>query len=86
MLSSGCALGADTYWCSGLHLYTPLPFRPGKGGFGDYFKTHFFVGAGNLNSFNRREFFKLTFQIEAFVLIDTEPYSDMNKEISGWRW
>jgi outer membrane protein insertion porin family len=46
----GCALGANAYWCTGLHLYTPLPFRPGKGGFGDYFRTHFFVNAGNLST------------------------------------
>lgn len=46
--SDGNALGADTYWLSALHLYTPLPFRPGKGGFGELFRTHFFVNAGNL--------------------------------------
>ncbi|GAB1605094.1 sorting and assembly machinery component 50 homolog [Argonauta hians] len=44
----GNALGADTYWMSALHLYTPLPFRPGKGGFGELFRTHLFVNAGNL--------------------------------------
>lgn len=48
-----CALGADAYWCSGLHLYTPLPFRPGKGSFGEYFRTHFFVNAGNLTALDR---------------------------------
>ena len=47
-LFSGSALGADAYWISGLHLYTPLPFRPGKGGFGELFRTHFFINAGNL--------------------------------------
>lgn len=46
--SEGNALGGDTYWAAGLHLYTPLPFRPGKGGFGDFFRTHFFVNAGNV--------------------------------------
>lgn len=50
----GCALGADAYWCSGLHLYTPLPFRPGKGSFGDLFRTHFFVNAGNLALIERQ--------------------------------
>jgi hypothetical protein len=38
------------YWLSGLHIYTPLPFRPGKGGFGDLFRTHLFVTAGNLQN------------------------------------
>lgn len=46
--SDGNALGADTYWLAALHLYTPLPFRPGKGGFGELFRTHLFVNAGNL--------------------------------------
>ncbi|XP_048728187.1 sorting and assembly machinery component 50 homolog [Ostrea edulis] len=42
------ALGGETYWAGGLHLYTPLPFRPGKGGFGDFFRSHFFINAGNV--------------------------------------
>ncbi|CAH1786233.1 unnamed protein product [Owenia fusiformis] len=45
--SDGNSLGAETYLCGGLHMYTPLPFRPGKGGFGELFRTHFFVNAGN---------------------------------------
>lgn len=44
----GDYLGGEAYWAGGLHLYTPLPFRPGKGGFGDLFRTHFFLNAGNL--------------------------------------
>lgn len=48
--ADGNALGADAYWLSGLHLYTPLPFRPGKGGFGELFRSHFFVTAGNLGN------------------------------------
>ena len=39
------------YWASGLHLYTPLPFRPGRDGYGDLFKTHVFVTAGNVGNF-----------------------------------
>jgi len=42
------SLGGELFWASGLHLYTPLPFRPGVGGFGEYFRTHFFVNTGNL--------------------------------------
>jgi len=49
--SDGNSMGGTIYWTSGLHLYTPLPFRPGKGGFGDLFKTHLFMNAGNLGSF-----------------------------------
>ena len=44
------SLGADAYWAAGLHLYTPLPFRPGRGGLSDNIKTHFFLNTGNLAS------------------------------------
>ncbi|XP_017772030.1 PREDICTED: sorting and assembly machinery component 50 homolog B [Nicrophorus vespilloides] len=46
--SDGDALGSLCYFSGGLHLYTPLPFRPGKGGFGELFRTHLFVNAGNV--------------------------------------
>ena len=49
--SDGSALGGSMYWASGLHLYTPLPFRPGRDGYGDLFKTHIFVTAGNVGNF-----------------------------------
>jgi len=49
--SDGNALGATTYWNAGLHVYTPLPFRPGAGGFGDYFRAHLFANAGNIGDF-----------------------------------
>ncbi|KAK9745389.1 Omp85 superfamily domain [Popillia japonica] len=48
--SDGNALGGDVYWSGGLHLFTPLPFRPGKGGFGDIFRTHLFLNAGNIST------------------------------------
>lgn len=48
--SDGDALGSDLYWASALHLYTPLPFRPGSGGFGDLFRTHFFVNCGSIGN------------------------------------
>ncbi|CAG9862329.1 unnamed protein product [Phyllotreta striolata] len=48
--SDGDALGSNVYWAGGLHLFTPLPFRPGKGGFGDLFRTHFFVNTGNVGN------------------------------------
>ena len=47
------SLGADAYWAAGLHVYTPLPFRPGRGGLGDLIKTHFFLNTGNLVSLDR---------------------------------
>lgn len=49
--SDGCALGGTMYWAGGLHLYTPLPFRPGQGGMGDMFRTHMFATAGNVGRF-----------------------------------
>ncbi|KAK2153083.1 hypothetical protein LSH36_308g02016 [Paralvinella palmiformis] len=54
----GSALGADTYWTAGLHLYTPLPFRPGRGGFGDYFRLHGFLNAGNLADTSLKQGYK----------------------------
>ncbi|XP_062339133.1 sorting and assembly machinery component 50 homolog B isoform X1 [Osmerus eperlanus] len=53
--SEGDYLGGEAYWAGGLHLYTPLPFRPGRGGFGDLFRTHFFLNAGNLCNLNYGE-------------------------------
>ncbi|KYB27071.1 sorting and assembly machinery component 50 homolog [Tribolium castaneum] len=50
--SEGDALGSMAYWASGLHLFSPLPFRPGRGGFGDLFKTHLFITAGNVGDFS----------------------------------
>ena len=47
----GNSLGGTVYWASGLHLYTPLPFRPGRGGLGDLFKSHVFVTAGNVGNY-----------------------------------
>ena len=58
------SLGADAFWAAGLHMYTPLPFRPGKGGFGDLFRLHFFANAGNaqdmdLTAYNHMEMNKM---------------------------
>ncbi|KAK4878105.1 hypothetical protein RN001_010611 [Aquatica leii] len=49
--SEGDALGSNWFWSSGLHLFTPLPFRPGKGGVGELFRMHFFANAGNTGDF-----------------------------------
>ncbi|XP_051976763.1 sorting and assembly machinery component 50 homolog B [Xyrauchen texanus] len=53
--SEGDYLGGEAYWASGLHLYTPLPFRSTKGGLADLFRTHFFLNAGNLCNLNYGE-------------------------------
>jgi outer membrane protein assembly factor BamA len=45
------SLGGDMYWSLGLHLYTPLPFRPG--GLAEKFRTHTFATAGNLAQFTQ---------------------------------
>jgi len=50
--SDNQALGAQAYWAGALHLFTPLPFRPGRGGLGDILRTHFFVNIGNINNFD----------------------------------
>lgn len=55
LLIAGDYLGGEVFWAGGLHLYTPLPFRPGHGGFGDLFRTHFFLNAGNLCNLNYGE-------------------------------
>ncbi|KAJ8687444.1 hypothetical protein QAD02_023238 [Eretmocerus hayati] len=46
----GYSLGGNTYWAAALHFYSPLPFRPGKNSFGDMFRLHGFVNAGNVNN------------------------------------
>ncbi|KAI1290037.1 Sorting and assembly machinery component 50 -like protein B [Halotydeus destructor] len=48
--AENCATGANTFWVGGLHIYTPLPFRPGQGGLGDIFRTHFFLNAGTIGN------------------------------------
>ncbi|XP_046838189.1 sorting and assembly machinery component 50 homolog B isoform X2 [Vespa crabro] len=48
--NEGNAVGGDVYWAAALHVYTPLPFRPGRNGFGDLFKLHGFVNGGNLSN------------------------------------
>lgn len=50
------ALGAEAFWQGAAHIYSPLPFRPGKGRFGDLFKTHVFINAGNLGTLDFNDF------------------------------
>lgn len=46
----GNSIGGEIYWAGALHIYTPLPFRPGRNSFGDLFRLHGFVNAGNLSN------------------------------------
>lgn len=39
------------FWQAGVSLFTPLPFRPSIGGFGENFRTHLFTNVGNIGSF-----------------------------------
>jgi len=50
--SDGAYTGADMYWAAAFHIYTPLPFRSGRGGFGELFRTHLFVNTGNIGNFS----------------------------------
>ena len=43
-----CVLGGDTYWASGVSLFTPLPFMDL-----DTFRGHLFANAGSLISLDR---------------------------------
>ncbi|XP_049767186.1 sorting and assembly machinery component 50 homolog B [Schistocerca cancellata] len=60
--SDGNALGADVYWAAAVHLYTPLPFRPGKGSLGDLFRTHVFFNCGNIGNFRFTEDYQRNFE------------------------
>lgn len=46
--ADSASLGGELFWASGLHIYAPLPFRPGRGGFGELFRLHLFLNSGNL--------------------------------------
>ncbi|EFN81682.1 Sorting and assembly machinery component 50-like protein, partial [Harpegnathos saltator] len=48
----GNSIGGEIYWAAALHMYTPLPFRPGRNSFGDLFRLHGFVNGGNLSNFS----------------------------------
>ncbi|KYM82888.1 Sorting and assembly machinery component 50 like protein [Atta colombica] len=47
----GNSVGGEMYWAAALHIYTPLPFRPGRNSFGDLFRLHGFINGGNLSNF-----------------------------------
>lgn len=48
---NGNSVGGEMYWAAALHVYTPLPFRPGRNSFGNLFRLHGFVNGGNLSNF-----------------------------------
>lgn len=47
----GVAEGCQSYWASGIHVWSPLPFNKYFGGFGDLFRTHLFYNFGTCNTF-----------------------------------
>lgn len=53
--SEGSAVGSDGFWMAAVHLYTPLPFRPGRGGLGEIFRMHAFANVGNIGVFHLRD-------------------------------
>ncbi|CAD7094023.1 unnamed protein product [Hermetia illucens] len=50
--TDGYAMGAHSYWATGIHLWAPLPFNRYLGRFSNNFKTHLFYNFGNCNSFS----------------------------------
>ena len=50
--SDGNALGANTYWLGGLHLYSPLPFISKENVIYDFFRSHMFMNIGNIGNFS----------------------------------
>uniref|UniRef100_A0A224XJ05 Putative sorting and assembly machinery sam50 protein n=1 Tax=Panstrongylus lignarius TaxID=156445 RepID=A0A224XJ05_9HEMI len=48
--------GARMYWSTGLHIFTPLPFKPGSGGFGDLFRSHLWINCGNCGDWTTDDF------------------------------
>uniref|UniRef100_A0A2P2HZM2 Sorting and assembly machinery component 50 homolog A-like n=1 Tax=Hirondellea gigas TaxID=1518452 RepID=A0A2P2HZM2_9CRUS len=45
--SDTCAVGAEAFWCGGVHLYTPLPLLT-QGTFTDRFRVHMWANIGNI--------------------------------------
>ncbi|XP_076248392.1 sorting and assembly machinery component 50 homolog B isoform X2 [Calliopsis andreniformis] len=66
--SEGNSIGGDAYWAAAFHLYTPLPFRPGRHGLGDLFRLHGFINGGNVSNFT----FKFTNDYKENMKIFTE--------------
>jgi len=52
--SEGCGVGAETFWCSGAHLYSPLPLLK-RTTITDLFRLHLFANAGNIGNFQFSE-------------------------------
>ncbi|XP_011186814.2 SAM50-like protein CG7639 [Zeugodacus cucurbitae] len=48
----GTSIGAQTHWCTGLHLWGPLPFNHVFKGLANNFRTHLFYNCGGFNSFS----------------------------------
>ncbi|EDW47943.1 GM20162 [Drosophila sechellia] len=48
----GTPIGAQSFWCTGAHLWAPLPFAGVFKNLASHFRMHFFYNIGNNNSFN----------------------------------
>jgi len=45
-------IGAQSFWCTGAHLWAPLPFAGVFKNLASHFRMHFFYNIGNNNSFS----------------------------------
>ncbi|XP_066596091.1 sorting and assembly machinery component 50 homolog B [Prorops nasuta] len=66
----GDFMGGEIYWALGLHIYTPLPFRPGGFSSSDMFRLHGFINGGNLSNFT----FKLRSTYEENIKMFTKDF------------
>ncbi|EDW73896.1 uncharacterized protein Dwil_GK19448, isoform B [Drosophila willistoni] len=48
----GTPIGAQTFWCTGAHIWAPLPFAGVFKSFANNFRLHFFYNFGNSNNFS----------------------------------
>jgi len=48
----GTPIGAQTFWCTGAHLWAPLPFAGVFKNLASHFRMHFFYNIGNCNNFS----------------------------------
>ncbi|XP_014246815.1 sorting and assembly machinery component 50 homolog [Cimex lectularius] len=64
-------LGGKMYYAAGLHLYTPLPFTPRASSFGEIFRTHLWLNAGNIGDFKLKNFSSFFEEQKAMIRVST---------------
>lgn len=59
----------QSYWASGIHVWSPLPFSRYFGGFGDLFRTHLFYNFGTCNTFTtgKAQFIEILNHITLYI-------------------